>query len=129
MSAEDLSRFCCQNRACTRFGQRNAGNLLVVGRIDQGEVLADVTVENLAGHRFPSSVGFRRAFVEFNVFQESNGRDRLLWASGRTNELGVIVDGAGKPLPSEFFERSPDGVQQYQPHYSRARPVRDQGQV
>ena len=31
MSAEDLSRFCCQNRACARFGQRNAGNLLVVG--------------------------------------------------------------------------------------------------
>jgi LacI family transcriptional regulator len=28
---EDLARFCCQNPACTKYGQRNAGNLTVCG--------------------------------------------------------------------------------------------------
>ena len=45
----------------------------------------------------------------------------MVWASGRTNGLGVIVDGNGKPLPSEFFAEYKDTqgkVQQsYQPHY------------
>ena len=31
MGFGNLSRFCCQNRACARFGQRDAGNMLVVG--------------------------------------------------------------------------------------------------
>src|SRR5260221_9380088 len=30
-------------------------------------VIADVTVENLTGHRLPSGVGFRRAFLEGNA--------------------------------------------------------------
>jgi transposase-like protein len=29
---DDLSRFCCQNEACTLHGQRNAGNLSVCDR-------------------------------------------------------------------------------------------------
>jgi transposase-like protein len=29
---DDLSRFCCQNAACTDFGKRGIGNLTVCGR-------------------------------------------------------------------------------------------------
>ena len=29
---DDLARFCCQNPDCTRYGQRNAGNLSVCAR-------------------------------------------------------------------------------------------------
>ena len=74
----------------------------------------DVTVTNLTGHRFPSGVSFRRAFIEFTV-RDRDGK--LLFASGRTNAGGVIVDGDGKPLPSEYVgSRGPNG-HAYQPHH------------
>jgi hypothetical protein len=80
---------------------------------------ARVVVQNKAGHRFPTGVGFRRAFLELAVVQpESGGVERVVWASGRTNELGVLVGADGKPLPTEFFARDPKtGEQRYQPHH------------
>lgn len=74
-------------------------DLLAVER--QGDVLtAKVKVTNLTGHRFPSGVGFRRAFLEFSVY--SVGTGELLWSSGQTNSQGVLIDEQGKPLDSEF---------------------------
>jgi hypothetical protein len=73
-----------------------------------------VRVENQAGHRLPSGVGFRRAFLELDVVA---GRDTV-WASGRTNALGVILRGTSSdPLRTEFFTRpvSQGGV--FQPHH------------
>jgi len=32
MSADDLAHFCCHNPRCSRFGERDAGNLSVCGR-------------------------------------------------------------------------------------------------
>jgi hypothetical protein len=82
---------------------------------------AEVVVTNLAGHRFPSGVGFRRAFIELLVVERTEGREKLLWASGRTNRLGVIVDGDNNVLPSEFFTEYTDGQgrrqQRFQPHH------------
>jgi hypothetical protein len=72
-----------------------------------------VRVENLAGHRLPSGVGFRRAFVELAV---TAGRDTL-WASGRTNELGVILRGTSREtLPTELVTRR-GAIGTFQPHY------------
>lgn len=71
--------------------------------IDGRTLTADVTVTNLAGHRLPSGVGFRRAFVEFLVLENRDGRERVVWSSGRTNSVGVIVDGEGRPLATEFL--------------------------
>jgi hypothetical protein len=55
------------------------------------------------------------------VFDRTWWRPRLVWASGRTNALGVIVDDNGEVLPSEFFTEYTDNwgrVQQhFQPHY------------
>ena len=82
---------------------------------------ADVAITNLAGHRFPSGVGFRRAFIELLVFEDGRDAPGLVWASGRTNSLGVIVDGDGHVLPSEFFTDYMDAEgraqQHFQPHY------------
>ena len=79
---------------------------------ERGEVEAEVTVENLVGHFLPSGVGFRRVFIELVV----EGQDgALLWASGRTNALGVIVEGTGDAvLPTEYGR--PDSTD-FQPHY------------
>lgn len=85
---------------------------------DEQQLLAKVDIENLVGHRFPSGVGFRRAFIEFLVIDESKSpTEQIVWSSGRTNSVGVIVDHAGNPLPTEFFELDANGKQQYQPHH------------
>ncbi len=75
---------------------------------------ARVNVTNLVGHRFPSGVGFRRAFLQLAVIHPDGD---TLWASGRTNSVGVVVDEDGQPLPSEFLEENEKGEQQYEPHY------------
>ncbi len=94
------------------------------------KLIADVKVTNKAGHRFPSGVGFRRAFLEFRVVDNETGK--TVWCSGCTNELGVIVNG-NERLASELFDVYKDGTkpatlgypeacykavpQHYQPHY------------
>ncbi|HLT35094.1 MAG TPA: hypothetical protein VK034_02390, partial [Enhygromyxa sp.] len=77
-----------------------------------GLVEAEVVIENLAGHFLPSGVGFRRVFVEF-VVEDSDGAP--LWASGRTNGLGVIVEGTGDTVLATEYGR-PDSTR-FQPHY------------
>ncbi|MCO6047990.1 cytochrome P460 family protein [Aeoliella sp. ICT_H6.2] len=93
-------------------------------RWQQDQLVADVTVTNLAGHRFPTGVGFRRAFLEFKVID--NASDRVLWSSGDTNSLGVLVDASGTPLPCESFELDENGAQCYQPHHEE---ITQQSQV
>ncbi len=76
-----------------------------------------VSVDNLAGHKFPSGVSFRRAFIEFSVEDESG---KVLWASGRTNPQGVTIDQNGKPIAGETWwqpncsARLPNA---WQPHF------------
>lgn len=93
---------------------------------------AEVTVTNLTGHRLPTGVGFRRAFIEFLVTENNNGQEKIVWSSGRTNDLGIIVDGNGRILPSEFFttvnEANGNSHQAYQPHHEEI-ASRDQVQI
>ena len=75
---------------------------------------ASVEVKNLAGHKFPSGVGFRRAFIELRV---TDAQNKTVWVSGATNSIGVIgtYDSSGEftPLPSEDLKNNT-----YQPHYA-----------
>ncbi|MEM9172694.1 MAG: hypothetical protein AAGA84_08325, partial [Pseudomonadota bacterium] len=73
----------------------------------------DVTVDiqNLAGHKFPSGVGFRRAFIQ--VIAE-NADGQTVWASGATDGAGVILGSNGEALPGEFSLNWQD----LQPNYS-----------
>ena len=96
---------------------------------DQGDALiATVGVTNLTGHRFPTGVGFRRAFIELTV---EDAAGRIVWASGRTNAQGEIVDGADGTtvLPTEYFERGPDGKQRFQPHFDERHTITRTDQV
>src|SRR5262249_41719870 len=70
--------------------------------VQGGKLIVDVTVTNLAGHRFPSGVGFRRAFLELQATE--NGK--AFWTSGTTNDKGEITDFKGKVLPTEFFDNN-----------------------
>jgi hypothetical protein len=78
-----------------------------------------VRVKNNAGHSFPSGVSFRRAFLDFEVF---DGSGMSLWASGATNQFGMITNGpGGAVLPTEFLEGG-----QFQDHHT---VITDQSQV
>ena len=90
-----------------------------------GGLVANVTVANKTGHRLPSGVGFRRAFLEVKATAVDG---RTLWCSGCTNGAGVIVDGDNQPLKTEFLDYVPEGATEalYQPHH---RVVTDQSQV
>ncbi len=95
--------------------------------MDGGTLVANVGIQSLVGHRFPSGVGFRRAFVELKVTDPDG---KVVWASGMTNGNGEIVDYTdGKVLPTEYFSPGPGGAQQYQPHFDEAHPITRPDQV
>ncbi|HEY2169981.1 MAG TPA: hypothetical protein VGJ30_10185 [Candidatus Angelobacter sp.] len=95
---------------------------LAITRFDMsaGKLVVEVTVCNLAGHRFPSGVGFRRAFLEFQATM--NGKP--FWTSGTTNDKGEITDFNGKVLPTESFAGG-----KYQPHFNQSNPVKSSSDV
>jgi cytochrome c553 len=89
--------------------------ILNVNRTFQG-LTATVQVTNLAGHKFPSGVSFRRAFIEFRV----DVAGKTYWVSGATNERGMIgtfQNNRFMPLISESFNLKKNPQQIYQPHY------------
>ena len=98
---------------------RDTATIEVSPQVKDGRLLARVKVQNLAGHKLPSGVGFRRLFLSFEVLAPDNGKDRIVWASGRTNPLGFLTDEKGKPLPAETFASGPDGKQTFHPHYQK----------
>ena len=61
---------------------------------------ATVTVTNKSGHKLPSGVGFRRAFVDFRVL---GSKGETLWESGRTNPAGLITDQTSQPIVGELW--------------------------
>jgi hypothetical protein len=81
---------------------------------------ARVTVTNKTGHKFPSGVGFRRAFIQFDVLDANRN---ILWSSGRTNAAGVIVDRKDQPIAGEMWwtpdcsQRIAPDARAHQPHY------------
>jgi len=88
-----------------------------------GDMLrARVKVTSKVGHKFPSGVGFRRAFIEFLVLDAGGN---TLWSSGQTDKggTGVIVDEKGVPIEGELWwkedcsERIDPGARTHQPHY------------
>lgn len=83
--------------------QNSTAEISLSPTISDQKLIADVKVTNKAGHRFPSGVGFRRAFLELRVVDNDTGK--TVWCSGCTNELGVIMKGdSSERLPSELFD-------------------------
>jgi len=83
-----------------------------VPKVDRsGEnLVVDVNIKNNTGHRFPSGVTFRRVWIEFLVKDAS---DKILWASGKSNEAGIILGANGEQLDTEFLQDQ----NHYQPHF------------
>ena len=83
---------------------------------DGQSLVAQVGVSNKTGHRLPSGVGFRRAFIEVRV---SDTDDKTVWCSGCSNDAGVIIGADKEPLKTEFLDHIPEGATEalYQPHH------------
>lgn len=94
------------------FGEATAAVVVDSAEVDDVSLVAQVTVTNNSGHKFPSGAGFRRGWVEFEVLDAD---DQVLWASGSFNEFGAIVGPDGMPLPSEFTTQADE----LQPHYTQ----------
>src|SRR5690606_21190947 len=100
-------------------------NVQSFGAAPDGKLRAVVEISNLTGHYLPSGVGFRRMFIEVLVRDAAGD---ILWASGRTNEIGALLVGrTDEILPSEDPEENP-GAPQYQPHYQIS-TAEDEGQI
>jgi len=104
-------------------------------QVENQKLCAEVTVTNKTGHRFPSGVGFRRAFIEFDVVDNSvtdpeTGQAKVVWSSGRTNHEGFIVDNEGKPLETEYVGTSRNMKGPFQPHfYGKTHPITSSKEV
>ena len=59
----------------------------------------DVSVHNLAGHKFPSGYPSRRAWLRVRI---TDAKDALRFRSGEVDAEGRLLDGAGQPLASEL---------------------------
>ena len=88
--------------------------------VTNNTLVVEVTVTNKAGHRFPSGVGFRRAFLDL----EATVDGKPFFSSGSTNTTGQITNFAGQVLPTESFQNGA-----YQPHFSQSNPIRSSDQV
>jgi cytochrome c553 len=95
------------------------------------EISARVTVINKVGHKFPSGVGFRRAFLEFSVLDD---KGKPIWSSGATDGAGVILGADRQPLTSELWwdksctQRIAPEKRLHQPHYEEI-ISQDQAQI
>jgi hypothetical protein len=88
--------------------------------VENNKLIAEVTVTNKAGHRYPSGVGFRRVFIDFEATADS----KPFFRSGGTNAKGEITNFAGQVLPTESFANGA-----FQPHFNQENPITTSDQV
>ncbi len=68
------------------------------GTTANGEAWFDLTIHNRTGHKLPTGYPARRMFLSVEAV---DAEGRILFAAGRTDERGRLVDGDGRVLPSE----------------------------
>jgi mono/diheme cytochrome c family protein len=114
VAAEGFAEAIAKNRA---FLQSAAALSFVSSEIVNGELNLDLQIDNLTGHKLPTSYPSRRMFIRLLV-QDENGA--TLFESGRLNSDGSIAEVATDSDPSSYephYEEitAADQVQVYEP--------------
>jgi hypothetical protein len=82
--------------------QERTAMVTLPGARRQGELLViPVRVENLVGHKLPSGIPSRRAFVQVTVRDAAGA---VVFRSGATDDAGRILDRHGNVLPLEHVD-------------------------
>lgn len=102
-------------RTVTHLQQDTARLSVTAERVD-GRIVADVMVENLAGHKFPTAYPSRRAWIQFTVTDEQG---RVVFESGGWTPDGRITGNDNDADASRFEPHyrqidRPDQVQVYE---------------
>ncbi|NKB64160.1 MAG: hypothetical protein GKR95_19280 [Gammaproteobacteria bacterium] len=88
-----------------------------------------VSLESHVGHKFPSGVGFRRAFVHFEVLDRNSN---VIWQSGKPNDAGIIVDSNDDPVAGELWwndDCTPIDNASERPHQPHFQEITSQSEV
>jgi hypothetical protein len=119
--ADMIARMAFAAAEADRLAKSQTAEVDIVEARRSGEdLVVRIGITSRVGHKLPSGVGFRRAFLRVRVLDRAAA---VLWASGETSKLGVILDGAtGEPLASEFDRSAPE------PHHVRI-TRQDQAQI
>ncbi|HEY6324973.1 MAG TPA: hypothetical protein VIW73_00475 [Candidatus Cybelea sp.] len=113
-----------------RQARHATATVAVRTHLEGRRLIADVEVVNRTGHRFPTGVAFRRAFLDVEVRDLSRAPDAApIFASGRSDGRGRILGTNGLPLPSESFADDDRHRQAYQEHFDEAHPITSGDQV
>lgn len=103
-------------RTTDQIANHTARLTLKQHRIENGKILANVYIENLAGHKFPAGYPSRRAWLHIQLKDQ---RGNLIFESGAFNPTGMI-SGNDNDADRTRFEphyvliTSPDQVQIYE---------------
>ncbi|MGM0545422.1 MAG: hypothetical protein ACQEST_01765 [Bacteroidota bacterium] len=84
--------------------------------VDGNELLAEVDITNLAGHKLPTAYPSRRTWIHFTITDDEG---KVLYESGAVREDGSIVGNVNDENPSTFEPHyteisEPDQVQIYE---------------
>jgi hypothetical protein len=90
---------------------RRAAHLTVTGQREEDSVNLHVTVENLAGHKFPTGHPYRRAWLHVRVM---DGRKRTMFESGAVDKSGAIRGVPDGHAPHRDLITRSEEVQIYQ---------------
>ncbi|MCJ7626543.1 MAG: hypothetical protein MUO76_23880 [Anaerolineaceae bacterium] len=103
-------------KTVTDLLQTRTGTVEIIDaeRSETGELLVSVSVQNLAGHKFPSGYPSRRAWLHLTVRDAS---DTVLFESGAYQPNGLILENDNDQDPAS-----------YEPHYSSIQ-TQDQVQI
>ena len=89
----------------TSFLQAQTARLTLDGEVDsQNQLLLDVRIDSLVGHKFPTGFPARRAWIHVTVTDQDS---QVLYESGAYDAQGMILDNAMDQTPGLF-----------EPHYS-----------
>lgn len=116
-AAEPLELAAASARAADHLQTSSARVTVRGARVEDGLLLAEVSITNLAGHKLPTAYPSRRAWIRFAVFDSAGA---VVFESGRLDPDGSIA-GNDNDQDATRFEphyaeiRSADQVQIYEP--------------